>query len=310
MDIVPRAPQRENTVSARRRRWIACRPWAVVTIAGISLTSFGCASRADSDAEVAAPLAKVCPEVFGGTVDDDSEAIDAVVEIDIGDPRDPKLCTGALIAPNVVLTARHCVSIAPNKNMDCYSDGSTKEKEGHITDDVAPEDIHVVVGALPGGGRAYADGVMVYHAEGTNLCNQDIAAVVLDHTLDGVTPLAVGVAPKASSSIRVTGYGKNDIGCALGTRIRKDAVKVLAIGPARSSSGVEVGSHEFDVQRSFCDGDSGGPAIDEATGAVVGVVSHGRDCSRDGGHVYTSLAGFTDLLDRALKDGATRAAER
>jgi len=305
-------PPAAARVSPPRRRWIASGPrspfaLAAAAVASLSLASAGCASREGSNDEIATPLVKVCPSVYGGVVDDDSESIDAVVEIDVGDARDPKLCTGALIAPNVVLTARHCVSITPSKDLDCHADGSSDEEHGQVTDDVAPADIHVTVGPRADDGAAFADGAYVYRQGGANLCNGDVALIVLDHTLDGVKPLRIGGAPKVGASIRVTGYGKNDLGCSLGTRIRKDAVKVLAIGPGTAPSGIELGSHEFDVQRSFCDGDSGGPAIDEATGEILGVVSHGRDCAKDGGHVYTSLGGLTDLVGRALRDGAARA---
>jgi secreted trypsin-like serine protease len=60
---------------------------------------------------------------------------------------------------------------------------------------------------------------------------------------------------------------------------------------------------------SICHGDSGGPAISQSTGAVIGVVSRGGDCGEDFGHVYTSTSGFADLVDKAIHLAGAQAAQ-
>jgi secreted trypsin-like serine protease len=68
-----------------------------------------------------------------------------------------------------------------------------------------------------------------------------------------------------------------------------------------SASNTPLGAHEFEVGKSICRGDSGGPAISEETGAVIGVVSRGGSCDEDFGHIYTTTAGFPDLFGDAFK---------
>jgi hypothetical protein len=100
--------------------------------------------------------------------------------------------------------------------------------------------------------------------------------------------------------VRAVGYGQNDKGMPIGIRVRKDDVAVLAVGQTLSQSETPLGSREFEVGLSICQGDSGGPAINESTGAVVGVVSRGGSCDDNFGHIYTGTAGFTQLFTQAF----------
>src|SRR5205085_2409240 len=101
------------------------------------------------------------------------------------------------------------------------------------------------------------------------------------------------------------GYGQNDKNVRLGTRFRKEGVKILGAGPVPRNGATgrpAIAGSEFEVGKSICQGDSGGPALDEATGAVVGVVSRGVDCSLDFGHLYTRTAGFGTLFERTFAE--------
>jgi hypothetical protein len=62
-------------------------------------------------------------------------------------------------------------------------------------------------------------------------------------------------------------------------------------------------STEFQVGEATCSGDSGGPALDEATGEIVGVVSRGGpSCDGPGVHnIYTRVDVFSALVDEALR---------
>jgi MYXO-CTERM domain-containing protein len=156
---------------------------------------------------------------------------------------------------------------------------------------------------MPAYGGPPAAGVkVIVHPDGGILCNSDVALLVLDTPITTVAPMRVRLAstPHPGETVRAVGYGQNDDGMPVGTRFRRDAVQVLAIGQRVSDSHTPLGSHEFEVSQSICQGDSGGPAISEQTGAVIGVVSRGGECTDDFGHIFTATAGFPDLISQAF----------
>lgn len=236
-------------------------------------------------------------QIVGGSPDDGG----AVVALRVGQGTRAELCSATLIAPNVLLTARHCVSKSITKTILCNSKGNS-ENGPHFGDDHPVSDLRVFTGAKPDfTGAVSAEVREIVRPEGSIVCNQDIALLVLDRPLEGIAPLAVRLTRQVGveETIRSVGYGRTDSG-STGQRLRKTGVTVRAIGPGLSPSDTALGEHEFEVGMSICHGDSGGPAISQSTGAVIGVVSRGGDCGEDFGHVYTSTSGFADLVDRAI----------
>lgn len=247
--------------------------------------------------------------IFGGVRDDDALAMPGVVALRVGRDGAYDICSGALLAPNVVLTARHCVAQNLADAISCDEEGRATNAVAHVAGEEAPANISVFVGAAPRFSRSPdAVAATIVAPGGDVLCDSDIALVVLDRELSGVAPFAVRTSASArvGETIRAVGYGRNDAKTPMGTRFRKENVPVLAVGKGVSASRTRLGAREFEVGKSICEGDSGGPAISEATGAVIGVVSRGGPCGDDFGHVYTSTAGFEDLFERAFAAAETR----
>jgi len=59
-----------------------------------------------------------------------------------GDPTHVTLCSGALVAPNLVLTARHCVSRSITSTPSCDARGRS-HNGAHLADDADPARISV-----------------------------------------------------------------------------------------------------------------------------------------------------------------------
>lgn len=284
--------------------------WWIVRSSAVALaavTAVGCASSDDDgigatqDVETNVLLG-TDTSIFGGARDDDDAALPSVVALKIGSGRSFELCSGTLVAPNVILTARHCVANSLTTSVSCNENGRSTNG-AHLAGDQEPSNVAVYVGASPKfEGAANARGKAIVAPKVNHFCDSDIALVVLDRAVAGVEPVPVrlhaGVAAK--ETVRSVGYGQNDKRIPTGTRLRKAGVEVLARGKGVSPSRTALGPHEFEVGRSICQGDSGGPAISENTGAVVGVVSRGGKCDDDFGHIYTTTAGWSALFDEAF----------
>ncbi len=218
--------------------------------------------------------------IVGGTLEPDENAVVAVTVLGaVG------LCTGTVIAPNVVLTAKHCVQAA----------GADAP--------YPPNVLTVGVGGRIGATRDYrvervfaTPGVFNQSAT-TGLSGEifgvDIGLVITRRDIEGVTPIAV----RRDAPVDVVGQEFTAIG--FGQRPDGPAgIKYRTTGTLDSiqSNGVLLTS------MTICSGDSGGPAIQEGEPRqVIGVASFGQagQCpsAQDG---YNAVYNNLDLIDRAL----------
>ncbi len=236
--------------------------------------------------------------IYGGTLSGTDD--DAVVFIETAtSPGLLGLCTGSLVAPNLVLTARHCVSREASEGVACNQDGVSQNGE-HVSTDYEPSAFTIKVGATTK--VAVAKAKQVVHPDTKYLCDADIAFLVLDRPVVGIKPLKVRYKTPTTTADVITsiGYGRNNTGTEMSTRLKRNDVKVLATGPNTSTLGTAVSGREFEVTQSICSGDSGGPAINMKTGAVIGVVSRGGDCNNDYGQIYTMPYNFPVTFGNAM----------
>jgi V8-like Glu-specific endopeptidase len=242
--------------------------------------------------------------IFGGEDVPSSPVNDAVVAlVRSTGPSSLRICTGTVIAPNLVLTARHCVTDMETLDVQCDSQGNARGGTARLGKDYTPQELRVYATLrIDAASAPLAVGVRIWRPDSTIACNTDIALVILDRNLP-MQPRPVrldGAATEPGERLTLFGYGEDENGLR-GTRKKRDA-QVLGVGPAVTESKTAVGNNEFETSMGFCSGDSGGPAMSNGTGAVIGVVSRNATCNSTTGHVYTSTAAFGALIRAAAKE--------
>jgi hypothetical protein len=220
-----------------------------------------------------------------------------------------------VIAPNLVVTALHCVTQTESgactptaqQCFRCEPDGSLAEDSllGHIGPLVAPEDVTITVGSETRGATPSASGTAIIGSGSVQICRGDIAFIVLDRDLDvPVAPVRLDHGIDPGDTIRILGYGETETSGTSGRRVRT-GVRVTEVGPdSEDEPAIAAAPRTFVVNEGPCHGDSGGPALAEDTGGLVGVYSltAGQQCTGVGvRNVYTSLSLYASLARQAFQ---------
>ncbi|MBK7862508.1 MAG: trypsin-like serine protease [Archangiaceae bacterium] len=250
-------------------------------------------------------------EIIGGSID---AGVGQAVAVFINPalPTGVGFCSGFLIAPNVVMTARHCVSGMSQSSVICADEtvGSTTYTATRALDPVAPSRFSVtsvpdvLATGLPPPATARAIHVPPQSAGAPN-CGTDVALIELTGELAGATPLPLRAsAPQVSEPFAAVGYGNDGATPNTdGVRRGRSDLSVTMVGEVRSTSGrLAVTANDWVADRGPCGGDSGGPAIDPS-GQVMGVMSRGNPtvCAQ---MIYTQVGSFREWAKQVVVNAA------
>jgi hypothetical protein len=209
-------------------------------------------------------------------------------------------CTGSLIAPNLILTARSCVADLSTGDgpVDCQ-----KTTFGPTYTDLAV--LNTFDYQLDGlNGAIGVQSVRV--PDNTTLCGNDIALLILGGPVAGAGPILPRLDPKpqGGEAFTAVGYGYNftqPMDAGPNPSWMRNIRSGLSVGCTGTCGGSRSTGTEWNANVNLCPGDGGSPALDKL-GHQIGVAS--RPATNCMGGIYSALSSWIPLIVGAANDAA------
>jgi MYXO-CTERM domain-containing protein len=260
----------------------------IIGLLAASTTVGGCSNETTPQS---VPMLVNEQPISGGEVE---EELTAVVGLTVASA---SICSGTLIAPNLVLTAQHCVAQTDSQVFCGVADFGRQYAPGLLL--VTPST------RLFNTRDYYSVTEIVVPPDTLDLCGFDVALLILEESIPPEEALwmipRIDIPIGEGEEYSAVGYGHVGDNSGAGVRRRLDGLEVQCVG-ADCPFWSFTEASEWIGGSGVCQGDSGGPALD-VDNQVIGVVSRGpQGC---GDTTYGSVYAWADWI----RETALRAAD-
>ncbi|MBI5538209.1 MAG: S1 family peptidase [Deltaproteobacteria bacterium] len=264
------------------------------TLAISLLASVSCGNNGPDRPTTTERVTQIGQSIAGGVNDDVDKSVVAIVMVSSGG-----MCSGTLIAPNLVLTAHHCVAAPTSEQINCKT---TKFGEPYSFSSFY---VTLAADVFAGGFSGLKQAAEVFVPPGSDLvCGYDVALLRLK---DNVAPTeTLPLNPRVDLEVtdgeiyKAVGYGNTNDTSGAGRRRMREGLAV-SCAPGNCGGFYIDQVNEWEGETGICQGDSGGPALD-SKGRVIGVVSRGgAGCSSP---IYGSVYAWADWIKEVALQAA------
>ncbi len=279
----------------------------------------GCGSADPARQSTGEPVASGASAIQGGTTDTTHNFAVGVVEMN---GQNVAFCSGVLLAPNLVATARHCVSKLQSAEIDCMT--ST------FVDTLPATDIFVTPDSTISHSGVFVSVASITVPPDSSVCGNDIALLILSKAIEVPQYVTPAINPPMTdhqvyaTAVTAIGYGVDSPadtnGSTAGVRRIKENVNLVCIpndmtfpNCLADSTWLQFATvKEFEGGDGTCDGDSGSGAYDQGSfnkgdWVAFGVLSRGG-VSDEGGTCTGSIYSRFDAWSKLVIDTANEAA--